>query len=70
MTRVDLVDFRGSVRLSVALILVARGASGAGVQRVVGQQPEDYQLSSAVRGESPHCLYGSKAPMPAHLEYA
>nr|KAJ0216168.1 hypothetical protein LSAT_V11C300131450 [Lactuca sativa] len=38
-----------SNQLSVALTLVAREASGAGVQRVVGQQPEDYQQSSAVQ---------------------
>ena len=53
MIRVDLVDFRGTVRLSVALILVARGASGAGVQRVVGQQLEGLSASSASAGEFP-----------------
>ena len=57
------------LELSVMLILVASGASRVAVQRVIGQQPEDYQQSSAVRGESPHCLYGSKAPMSAHLVY-
>ena len=43
LTKVDLVDYQGSVRLSVALILVARGASGAAVQGIVGQHPEGYQ---------------------------
>ena len=53
LTRVDLVVFRGSVRLSVALILVARGASGAGVQRVAGQQLVGSSASSASAGEFP-----------------
>ena len=52
-TRVDLVVFRGSVRLSVALILVAQGASGAGVQRVAGQQLVGSSASSASAGEFP-----------------
>ena len=51
MSRVDLVVFRGSVRLSVALILVARGASGSGVQRVAGQQLVGSSASSASAGE-------------------
>ena len=53
LTRVDLLDFRGTVRLSVALILVARGASGAAVQGIVGQHPEGLPASSAVQGEFP-----------------
>ena len=67
MTRVDLVDLQGTVRLSVALILVARGASGAGVQRVVGQQLVGSAASSASAGEFPFCVNGSTATMPTHV---
>ena len=67
LTRVDLVVFRGSVRLSVALLLVARGAGGARVQRVVGQQLVGSSASSASAGEFPFCVNGSTATMPTHV---
>nr|KAJ0225861.1 hypothetical protein LSAT_V11C100016080 [Lactuca sativa] len=55
------------VRLSAALILVARGASGAGVQRVVGQRLVGSSASSASAGEFPFCVNGSMPIMPAHV---
>ena len=67
LTRVDLVDFRRTVRLSVALILVARGASGAGVQRVAEQKLVGSSACSANAGEFPFCVNGSTATMSAHV---
>ena len=67
LTRVDLVVCWGSVRLSVALILVARGAGGAGVQRVVGQRLVGSSASSASAGEFPFCVNGSTTIMSAHV---
>ena len=67
LTRIDLVNCRGSVILIVALILIAREASRAGVQWVVGQQLVGSSASSASAGEFPFSVNGSTATMPTHV---